>query len=180
MTYARIFVSLKITDNVARTALNTLRNRLGAGALRELRRSEFWEIGFPGLGAAGALAVAERLTRQTALFMNPNKHRCEIETGEIPLAEDESARPREGFGAAILVRDRNDGAAAGVLRSLEGLLSADEAPGSLDHGVWWSLAFEEGVDARGAAESLREAKSRREGFFANPHYQDSRVFAGGS
>ena len=178
MCVIRVFVTLKITDNVARTALHTLHTRLGCPSVSRLQRSEFWELHFPRLEETQALQVTERLVHQTALFMNPNKHLCKIEVHPRSVQDNSAAASPFPSDASILVSDRIDGKADGTLEFLRGHTAPSEHPSNLLRGIWWDLQFSHSDKShiQETVSSLAVAQSRHEGLFANPHYQDHRLF----
>ncbi|MBI1390014.1 MAG: hypothetical protein GC154_16355 [bacterium] len=178
MSIIRLYVSLKVPDNVARSALTALRRRMGYSSLMDLKRSEFWEIEFPDLTPEQAHSTLDRLTRKTAFFANPNKHRWEIENAGRALNDETEHPAMRGAQASVLVCDREDGRAEGTLEALQRQLGGTERPSRLQHGVWWDLYFE-GVsadDARRMSEEMAPAVERGRGLLANPHYQDHIVF----
>ena len=178
MSYVRLFVSLKITDNTARSAMYTLQNRLGFSALSGLSRCDFWELAFPGLSSQQALQTTERLVQKTALFVNPNKHRWHMEAADSSLQENPVVTLPESVSASVLVSDRIDGKAESVLEACEAHTQGAERPVALRRGVWWDLTFSglDGEALRQAVEHSAVTTSRTEGILANPHYQDCQIF----
>lgn len=178
MSYIRLFVTLKITDNTARTALYTVKNRLGFFSVKDLRRSDFWEFSFPELTMEQALQAAERLVQKTALFVNPNKHKWRLETADGSIKEQTTATIPASVSAAVLVCDLIDGKAESALDASRALSPEGEQPASLIRGVWWDLVFADLPleEIRQAAEKIALTKSREEGILANPHYQTYQIF----
>jgi len=177
MNIVHIFVTLKIPDNTARSALYTLQNRMGCTSLHSLRRSEFWRLAFPSLSEQDAQNTVTTLVEKTAYFANPNKHRWVIETvTEI----DDQAKIQSPFDAdaSILVCDKIDGKAEATLQALQEVFDTTQHPYSLQRGWWWDLQFENSQSSQISemVESLAVSKSRKEGFFANPHYQTAEIF----
>jgi len=178
MSYARIFVWLKIPDNIAGTAFHTLTHRMGFTSLQRLQRADFWEIRFPGLTPTQAQQTTERWVSRTALFMNPNKHRARVDSTPQGLEEIEAGMVQSGFDASILVCDRIDGKAESVLESIRSLTPEPEQPSTLRRGVWWDLSFT-GLSRQKieeAAQRMAVSVNRQEGLFANPHYQTHRIY----
>ncbi len=175
MSLVHIFVTLKIPDNTARSALYTIQHRLGFPSVKSLRRSEYWQLSFPSLSEEDSIQTMETLAQKTAYFVNPNKHRWVIET----ISQDASkiASPFES-DASILVNDKIDGKAESTLQALRELLEPDHRPQSLQRGIFWDLQFQkvQQPEIQTTVESLAVSKSRKEGFFANPHYQTSRIY----
>jgi len=178
MSYIYLFITLKITDNVARTAQHTMQTRLNAVHLKSVRRSDFWEMAFPGRSPQQAKQIAETIVQKTAYFANPNKHIWRLEGSEHPLEETGPRSFPTGVNASVLVCDMVDGLAEGTLEALAKLLEENQRPSSLKRGVWWDMQFEnlraEGV--RQETEKLALTTSRKQGLLANPHYQTYQAF----
>ncbi len=178
MNFVRIYVSLKIPDNIARTALYTLRTRMGYETLRRLDRAEFWEIGFEDLESERIREIVERWVYKTAYFMNPNKHRVQIDAPERNPQENARIQAREDADGSILVCDRIDGKAESTLKALTAMCRRNESPAMLRRGMWWDVCFE-GLEKDAVHDAVRRmasTTSREEGLFANPHYQDVQIF----
>lgn len=177
MTWTRLFVTLKVPDNVARTALHTIQTRLGHPEVAALRRSDFWECRFAGCSATEAREHMEFLASRTPLFANPTKHRWIVETGEHPLHQTESpASPFEG-SLSILVHDREDGTAEATWQALPRFLPEERIPADLQRGTWWDITLDPTAhgDMQDLAKELAVTRSRTRGLFCNPHYQDHRI-----
>ncbi|RJP26538.1 MAG: hypothetical protein C4527_15370 [Candidatus Omnitrophota bacterium] len=172
-----VFVTLKIPDNIARTAHHTLTSRLRCTTIRTLKRSEYWEIRFSGLESTQAEQIVERWVQKTSLFMNPNKHRYSILASHNSITEKNS-QFRPDMNAAVLVCDQIDGKAEATFETLCAMATESEKPAALFRGVWWDLAFENlSPDAiRETVERITITVSRTEGLFANPHYQTYHTF----
>ncbi|HOJ62574.1 MAG TPA: hypothetical protein PK878_20030 [bacterium] len=178
MDAIQVYVTLKIPDNIARTALHAARTRLGFDNLASLRRSEFWELGFSGRDSRFALQTATRLVEKTWFFANPNKHTWRIVPSEKTLAEGAVLPVPDSSTALILVQDRMDGTAEAVLDALRALGPGEERPDSLIRGTLWQATFanlDPGA-VREAAERLAVTVSRTQGLLANPHYQIYKIF----
>jgi len=162
------YVELLAEDPEAVSALTIARARLAAGRrLRSLRRVRVFEI-------SGALPVPgemQELLHRSTRFYNPAKERCTMRAAErepAPFAPDE---------ALVLVLDR------GLERRPAGERWWKHETGEkveMREGTVWALAFEPGEDAAARAGELAELKDRRNGLFANPHFQDWRPGEGSS
>ena len=106
MSEIQLFINLKIPDNVERTALYACKSRLGFDFLASLRRTEFWEIDFPGLSSQQARQTAERFVEKTSLFANPNKHRWRIENVDRSVQRNGTISVPPPVSALILVCDQ--------------------------------------------------------------------------
>lgn len=178
MSVIHIYINLKIPDNIERTAAYACRNRLGFDFLESLRRTEFWEIDFPGLVSEQARQCAERFVEKTSLFANPNKHRWRIAAAEQAVGQNGALPVPPSVSAFILVCDREDGKAESTLDAIRRMTTGDEQPASLTRGVLWEATFTGlAPDAvRDAAEKMAVTVSRTQGLLANPHYQTHRIF----
>jgi phosphoribosylformylglycinamidine (FGAM) synthase PurS component len=178
MSYIRLFVTLKITDNIARSAMYTLKSRLGFPAVMGLVRSDLWEFSFPGLSSQQARQITERLVQKTALFVNPNKHSYRIETADAALSSESKIPLRGDVSSCVLVCDRIDGKAEETLEACLSLTDGDEQPAALTRGVWWELTFDglSEEQIKQSTEMIAVTKSRTEGLLANPHYQTHQIF----
>ena len=82
MTDLLLTTRLKVSDPTARTALATLRDRMGlSDRVASLVREELFlfDVAAP---PAAAREVVEELARGTNLFLNPNKHAWRVRTGD--------------------------------------------------------------------------------------------------
>ncbi len=175
MSIVRLYVSLKVPDNTARSALSALQRRMGYSKLSDLDRSDYWQFDFPGLSEDQARSVVEQFAQKTALFVNPNKHRWSVMTD--PSNQNGTSTPLNNAQASVLVCDREDGKAEAVFERLMAREESDR-PASLAHGVWWDLHFDgaSSGEVKQMAEEMAVAESRRQGLFCNPHYQTHRLF----
>lgn len=174
MIWIRLFVSLKVTDNIGRTALQTVRSRLGHPEVSGLHRSEFWEWTFNRHDGDTARDQVDSLVARTALFANPTKHRWVTESHKAPVTDDKGYSSPFGGHAGILVRDREDGQAESTFAALSRFVPASEIPSTLTRGTWWDLTFENpsAVSVADVANDLAVTTSRTQGIFCNPHYQN--------
>jgi hypothetical protein len=162
---------LKVSDPTARTALATLRDRLGlADRVATLVREELFlfEVAPP---VAGGKELVDNLARETNLFLNPNKHAWKVTTGDEPIA------PAAGITAWLLVWTPGDGAAleTSVHRHL-GLAAVT----SIRRGWLWKFGAAPGVDAARLAEAARAAAfgdGGHHGFLVHEAWQDGRLYA---
>lgn len=175
MSIVRLYVTLKVPGNTARSALSALQRRMGYTKLAGLGHSDYWELEFPHLPAEEARQTMERLAQKTALFVNPNKHRWAIQCSEPSNNED--LPPQGNAQASVLVCDREDGRAEAVFEALMKREPA-ERPSRLTRGVWWDLNFDGATkdEIKQMSEEMAVAATRQKGLFANPHYQTHRLF----
>lgn len=191
-------VTLRITDNEARSALEALQEKMGLKtSVRDLARDELWEIGVEAGSADEALASVEGIVRATNIFANPNKHsftldvRREGGAGGSGGGTDRpgGAGPERACGSAgdaglsadefaILVSDREgaegQSVAAAVRRAgFEGVVSVRRWT------RWRVRLTGDAVPGDPALTALVEriavARGRHDGLLSNPHSQTSTV-----
>ncbi|MGI6454707.1 MAG: hypothetical protein ACOX5R_03690 [bacterium] len=178
MTHIQVFITLKITDNIARTALHAVQTRMNYPELRELRRSEFWELHFPELDSEPARKITENFVTRTSYFMNPNKHVWSMVDASASAMELDQLNSPFPADARMLICDLVDGKAESTQEALQALSGQPDQPAQILHGVLWDLSFDRlsPDEIRKAAEDLAVTRSRTHGLFANPHYQRCRIF----
>ncbi len=166
----RLRVALRGEDLAAISALEALRDELGAADLAALSRETVWEIEIAGDAPVMARAL-ERLqsaARESLLFANPVKERWTLEEGPLRLG-------RAGVGrclVGLLVRDRPDRAGPACARALA--TDWEIAGAAVRRDTLWILDLPDtGRDAAAArARALGVTTARRSGLLVNPHYQD--------
>jgi len=171
MTDVLLATRVKASDPTARTALATLRDRLGlADRVGSLVREEIFLFEVAPAPAA-ARDLVEGLARETNLFLNPNKHSWRIKTG------DETIAPTAGPAVWLLVWTRDDGAALeeSVHRHL-GLATVE----SIRRGWLWQFGAVPGVNASVLLHAAREASfgdGGSRGFLVHEAWQEGRLYA---
>jgi hypothetical protein len=166
----RLRVALRGEDLAAISALEALRDELGAADLAALSRESVWEIEVPG-GLDDIAQARERLetaARESLLFANPVKERWTLEEGPLRLGRAGAGRCLVG----LLVTDRPDRAGPACTRALAtdwGIAGA-----AVRRDTLWILDLPDtGRDAAAArARVLGVTTARRSGLLVNPHYQD--------
>jgi len=156
-----LYVTLRVPDPAAQTALGALARLLGAAAPRGLERGRVWLC-------AGSW---EALDADEGVWHNPNKER---------LVRWRPGRPG-GFGPPgagerwVLVRERGSRPEARALRLLaeRGL----DTSGKLLGAQLWRLEFEPGESLDARAAEVAEVRDAAHGLLVNPHSQAFRVCA---
>jgi hypothetical protein len=170
MTDVLLATRLKVSDPTARTALATLRDRLGlADRVGSLVREELFLFEVDAAPAA-ARELVEGLARETNLFLNPNKHAWRVRTGDEPVA---------GAGvpvAWLLAWTPEDGAALeGSVHRHLGLATVE----SIRRGWLWQFGAVPGVDAAALLHAAREAAfgdGALRGFLVHDAWQEGRLY----
>jgi hypothetical protein len=173
----RIRVALRGEDLAAISALEALRDELGAEDLAALSRETVWEIGLaPERGSAlsdderlAARGRLEKAARESLLFANPVKERWVLEEGAIRLA---AARAPGRRLVGLLVRDLPDREGPARARALESAWGMRGV--SVRRETLWTLDLRDaGREATARrAQSLGVTTRRRAGLLVNPHYQE--------
>lgn len=179
MSIIQVFISLKITDNTARSALYALHQRMGMNMISQIKRWDVWELECSGT-ASGAERCVKDWVENTALFMNPNKHHYRMNSAAESVLTASMLPEQCRHDGAIFVYDREDGYGEAVLHTLQAKSCAAEPNLKVNkalHGVWWDIALQQpNSDSKKIIESLAYSTHRTSGLFANPHYQNARVF----
>lgn len=166
-------VSLKVTDNEARSALEAIRVKMGLSAhVRDLAREELWELEVDAPDVDQARSIVAGLVESTNLFANPNKHRTRLDDERgtaTDLAPDE---------VAILVSDRESAEGASMVAAV-GRLGIRGIVGARKWIRWRvRLAEAPSPEEPGALDLIRRigvATGRRDGLLCNPHCQVARA-----
>ena len=172
MKTVALLVRLKIPDVTALTAANALRRSMGYQQLQELRRADYYRLDLNVDSQDEALALARELAEKTNLFVNPNKHVYEVQTGH------EDATPEQGQIAHVLVTDPHDGSAEGMLSALQGRLGYADRVAGLTKGLLWTMRLDvaDAAEARRLAAEMAETTSLEKGLLVNPHFQEFEVW----
>ncbi len=175
-TLFRLRVALRGEDLAAISAIEALRDELGAADLAALSRETVWEIEVPG-GPDDIARARERLetaARESLLFANPVKERWTLEEGPLRLGRAGAGRRLVG----LLVTDRPDRAGPACARALAADWGIADAAVRRDT-LWVLDLTDTGRDAASArARALGVATTRRSGLLVNPHYQDCEIVFG--
>ena len=165
----RLGVSLRVTDNEARSALEAIRVKMGlADHVRDLTREEVWELDVDAPDVERAKSIVAGLVESTNLFANPNKHRTRLDDAggrSTDLAPDE---------VAILVSDRESAEGASMLAAVERL----GVRGIVGARKWirWRVRLAETPSPEeprtlDLITRIGVATGRRDGLLCNPHCQ---------
>ncbi len=177
MSFIQIFISLKITDNTTRSALYALQNRMGFETVASLKRWQLWELDLRDMARDDALACVRNWVETTAIFMNPNKHHYQVIPSTTALLQSETVANFASSNGAVFVYDREDGEGERVFNTLKKLHSPQHSLQRLLRGTLWDVTWNQpSADEFKRLESIAVSTHRDSGIFANPHYQDYKVF----
>ena len=176
MQTVELTVELKTPDVIAQTAASALRGRMGyESALVSLSRADYFRLAIHADNPQQAVQVADTLARDTTLFLNPLKHRYQVQPGlhNSLISDDDGAGP-----VHVLVTDDGNEAGKTILKSLHDGQGVGEQVQSVVVGTLWALTLrgDSPEQARQMAEQMAVTRSRSEGLLLNPHYQDSEVW----
>lgn len=175
MTSILLTTRLKVADPTARTALATLRDRLGLGdRLARLSREEVFLFAIDA-PAAAARELVDGLARQTNLFLNPNKHTFRLSAaGEPPGAAEAGAASNPEAWLLVWTPGEGDG----LVESLERHTGAHDVR-AIRRGWLWRLTAGPGISGAAFGDAVRQAgsvESRHRGFLAHPAFQECRLY----
>jgi hypothetical protein len=158
-------VGLRGEDLAAGSALEVLRDQMGARDVASLARETVWEIDAAAAGARERLAA---IARGSWIFANPVKERWSIDEGALRIPRARDGRRVVG----VLVRERPDRRGQVGARALT--VAWDGARVSVRCATLWLLDLPD----RGREATLARAREvaittrRDQGLLSNPHCQD--------
>ena len=168
-----LVVTLRVTDNEARSALEALQVKMGLReAVRGLARDDVWELTVDASDEDEAVALVSDLVRTTNLFANPNKHRTAIGLPGV------AGTPLELDEVAVLVAERGSDEGTTIIETLTGL-GVTAVSGARRWSRWRVRMAEpprEGDQALLAlVRRIAVTTGRTEGLLSNPHSETSRA-----
>ena len=154
-----IFVTLRVVDRVALTALQTIRDRLGYGEmLEDLTRQDYYRLAVAG-DEEESLTYLRKIAETTTVFANPNKETFSVDLVRRPLSRERRhvalVYPHEGPFDESLYRHL----------ALDLRFDRVVAAG---RGVAWTLRLAPGVDDK-YVEEILATRERTRGLLINPH-----------
>lgn len=161
MPTIEMFVSLKVPDNVAITAFNTIK-RMGYDKLKNLERSDYYKFEIKD----NSEDFKERISN-VDILVNANKHKHNFGLDNEKTSNKKIKNNQNNLKKiSILVQDINNG--AGLLSTLKERLGFDNIK-KLEKGVLWAMHFDKKTDAEKIAVDI--AKS----LLMNENYQKYRI-----
>ena len=140
MPAVEMFVSLKVPDNVAITAFNTLK-RMGYDKLKNLERSDYYKFNIKD----NAEDFKERISNADIL-VNANKHKYNFELNNEKTNNKKIKNKDNNFKKiSILIQDIGNG--SGLLSTLRERLGFDSIK-RLEKGVLWTMHFDKKANAK--------------------------------
>jgi phosphoribosylformylglycinamidine (FGAM) synthase PurS component len=160
-----VFVSLRVPDRVALTALRTLTTVMDYGEdLISLEREDYYTVRVDAKTEGKAVEYVKNMVGETTVFANPNKETAEVVPKTRPVSK--------GDMVAVLVYPK-PGIVSESLKERLVRLGYDNVE-SVGRGVLWRLELR-GDDKLGSAAAVAVTKSRTEGLLLNPHSEDFEI-----
>jgi len=155
MTTIEMIVSLKVPDNVAITAFNTLR-RMGYNKLQKLERSDYYKF-----DANGEIENFKRQISNTDILVNANKHKYNFN-----LNNNNNFKNKKIKKINVLVQDLDNG--SGLLSTLKERLEFTNIK-KLEKGILWTMYFDKKADAKKTAVNIAKE------LLMNENYQKYKI-----
>lgn len=140
MPTVEMFVSLKVPDNVAITAFNTLK-RMGYADLIKLERSDCYKFEI-----SGDENKFKKEISNVDILVNANKHKF-----SFSLTEGNNKSNDNKNRINVLVQDTGNG--SGLLSTLKERLGFKDIK-KAEKGVLWTMHFNENADAKKIAQDI--------------------------
>jgi len=153
MTTIEMIVSLKVPDNVAITAFNTIK-RMENKQLKQLERSDYYKFDVKG----NVDDFKEKISN-VDILVNSNKHKYNFDLNN-------NKKNKNYKITNVLVQDLDNG--SGLLSTLKERLGLNNIK-KLEKGVLWTMYFDKKVNAKKTA--IEIAKS----LLMNENYQKYRI-----
>ncbi len=158
MPKIELFVSLKVPDNSAITAFNTLK-RMGYNELLKLERADYYSFDITGDENKFKKEISN-----TDIIVNANKHKFFFSLEENDNKKSKNKDDNKKIN--ILVQDLGNGAGLlGILKERLGFENIKKA----EKGVLWAMHFDKKADAESKAVEIAK------GLLMNENYQNFKV-----
>ena len=154
MASVEMFVSLKVPDNVAITAFNTLKRM--DYKIKELERADYYKF-----DADGNVEDFKKKISNVDILVNSNKNKYAF------TIEDNNENQNNNYKKInMLVQDLDNG--AGLLSTLKERLGFTNIK-KVEKGVLWTMYFDKKVNAKKIAEDITK------NLLMNENYQEYKV-----
>ena len=131
-----MFVSLKVPDNIAITAFNTLK-RMGYNKLKKLERSDYYKF-----DVKDNIEEFKKQISNTDILINSNKHKHNFDLNNNTNNKKNNIKYKK---INILVQDLDNGNS--LLSTLKERLGFTNIK-KLEKGILWTMYFDKKVQAR--------------------------------
>ena len=136
MSIVEMFVSLKVPDNIAITAFNTLK-RMGYNKLKKLERSDYYKF-----DVKDNIEEFKKQISNTDILINSNKHKHNFDLNNNTNNKKNNIKYKK---INILVQDLDNGNS--LLSTLKERLGFTNIK-KLEKGILWTMYFDKKVQAR--------------------------------
>ena len=180
VTSIEVLAKLAAADPWSFTVLDTLKRKERLEAITAVTRLKCWRLDFDIGDPAAAGRTAERLAKETALLVNPNRDKWCIRS-VVERARPQSLWRRQERSAdafVIKVADREDLVGDGLLKVLRSRLGMREVRGASFAHLWIVETDVGEPGSRAIAEEVAVSRSWRHGLLSNPHFQCADIIKG--
>lgn len=168
MTTIELFVSLKVPDNIAITAFNTIK-RMGQKKLNKLERSDYYKF-----DVKENVEDFKKQISNTDILVNSNKNKFSFSisqkseiSGNLENSENfQSGKNNKNKIINVLVQDLDNG--TGLLSTLKERLGFKNIK-KVEKGILWTMHFDKKVNAKKAAVDISKS------LLMNENYQKFRI-----
>lgn len=198
MIHAQVLIERKSLDPVAVTAEETLRRRFDLDpVLHRVERRRVAELHIDADSVERVSGALEGFLEETFSFWNPNRERAwlrvidragpgpqrvrEIGRGDVPSYGTADLAHTEDALDHLVVWIRQDAPEPPVPGDLRRALRRLEAPWRFHEAECFTFRWNEAADMETRRDRLHRigvVRSRHEGFFVHPHFQEHREFFG--
>ncbi len=161
MPTIEMFVSLKVPDNVAITAFNTIK-RMGFKELKNLERSDYYKFDIKN-----NIDEFKKQISNVDILVNANKHKYNFELNNEKTNNKKIKNKDNNFKKInILIQDIDNG--SGLLSTLKERLGFDSIK-KLERGILWTMHFNKKANAKKISMDITK------NLLMNENYQKYRV-----
>lgn len=169
-----VFVKLRVPDLWASTAKKTIVRSLGYTCLADIAREDIWHFCIEEKSKKDAEKYVEDITKNSNLFVNPNKHSYRIQSNGLQLAE---AQEENTFIIPVVVYWFDNTSSVLIYKTLKYRLQYKNVQGLKGGVLWWlKINTTSRENARKIAKDIIVCKTRKTGLLVNPHVNYYKMF----
>jgi len=157
MSIVEMFVSLKVPDNIAITAFNTLK-RMGYNKLKKLERSDYYKF-----DVKDNIEEFKKQISNTDILINSNKHKHNFDLNNNTNNKKNNIKYKK---INILVQDLDNGNS--LLSTLKERLGFTNIK-KLEKGILWTMYFDKKTNAKKIAVDITK------NLLMNENYQKYKI-----
>src|SRR3989338_5847243 len=159
MPTIEMFVSLKVPDNVAITAFNTLKKT--GYKLKQLERSDYYKF-----DVENDVESFKKQISNTDILVNSNKNKCNFSLGNDKKNNKKQNKSGNYKKINVLVQDLDNGSS--LLSTLKERLGFTNIK-KVENGVLWTMYFDKKSDAKKIAVDITK------NLLINENYQKHKI-----